>query len=63
MLQRSPETFDPDYGYHRGCAGKVWFASRKAAKRCIRRVNDRTMNAYHCEYCGKWHIGHPRPRK
>jgi hypothetical protein len=49
------------------CAGKEAFQSASLAKevasRKTRRADRRGMNAYHCPYCGAWHIGHHKSIK
>jgi hypothetical protein len=48
-----------------GCFGKIGYPSRAEAeqvRRCVReRRNDGvTLSAYHCDKCGKFHIGRGR---
>jgi len=41
------------------CEGKVRFASAKVAHQVAKRraTRDRDGQAYHCEFCGGYHIG------
>lgn len=45
----------------RSCEGKVRHESAAGANiaraKLARRDDDR-MNAYHCRFCGGWHVGH-----
>lgn len=54
--------------YASGCKGKVPYFSLAEAKRKIREmrdrgVGDRTLNAYECQHCGRFHVGHWPRRK
>lgn len=48
----------------RGCTSKAGFVSRSEARNLSRR--GRTigggLEAYHCQWCDLWHLGHPRRR-
>lgn len=47
------------------CTGKVPFRTRREAQDVSRRVarkgGSHRLKAYHCTYCGAWHLGHPTP--
>ena len=57
-------------GYFAGCKGKIAFDSRQEARDQIVRItrrrkarcfdNSAKLNAYHCAFCGKYHIGNSR---
>lgn len=53
----------------RGCDGKLRNATREDALGQIARMaglgaNPGRFEAYHCQHCGAWHIGHrPKPRR
>jgi hypothetical protein len=42
------------------CAGKVKYTSANDAWAALRHLRGRlgTMQAYHCTFCGGWHLGH-----
>lgn len=44
------------------CARKRQYVTKAEAKRAMAEVNaragGRAMNAFRCEHCGTWHIGH-----
>lgn len=49
---------------YRSCASKIPHVSRREAKQVARLTNTRwgggSLDAYHCGYCGLWHVGHGR---
>lgn len=44
----------------RGCTSKTGYASRREARMRSRhgRHQDGSLTAYHCAFCGLWHLGH-----
>jgi hypothetical protein len=51
-------SYDPRY---QACAGKHVHRDKADAEKHARRERKRTrsvMTAYHCRYCGHWHVGH-----
>jgi hypothetical protein len=48
----------------RGCASKAAFVSRREARSWVRngRRSDGSLDPYHCNVCGHWHVGHRRRR-
>ncbi len=48
----------------RSCTSKIPYASRREARSRVRhgRHQDGTLRAYHCQFCGAWHLGHT-PRR
>lgn len=51
----------------RSCDGKIRHADQREALDHIAGLNRRkgfqgSMNAYRCDFCGGWHVGH-RPRE
>jgi len=50
----------------RGCVSKIPFETLAAADEAVRDLREkpqyhrhaRAMNAYHCKFCGRFHIGH-----
>ena len=42
------------------CIGKAGYRTPALAWKRVRRMNSRGkgVQAYRCEWCGKWHIGH-----
>jgi hypothetical protein len=46
----------------RACLGKRRLPSEEIAERVARLMSRRTASlllAYHCRWCGRWHVGHP----
>lgn len=46
------------------CVGKKRFLSRKQAKAFYKKLNVKAkdpMNAYQCDFCGLYHLGHLSP--
>lgn len=47
-----------------GCTGKVKYPTQRHAKKSLRWRNrhggktDRGLQAYRCEFCDGWHLGH-----
>lgn len=41
-----------------GCQGKHPFPTRSCAQKAAERQRD-FVEAYHCEFCGKYHVGSP----
>lgn len=41
-----------------GKTGKVRHTSKSAARNAMRVVNKADMNAYRCQFCKGWHLGH-----
>ncbi|MFL5674937.1 MAG: hypothetical protein ACJ779_08025 [Chloroflexota bacterium] len=52
----------PTSPLERGCTTKVAYTSRREARTRSRhgRHADGSLQAYHCRYCGGWHLGHRR---
>ena len=48
----------------RGCLSKAVFSSRREARSVANhfRHGDGQVKPYACDYCGGWHLGHPRRR-
>lgn len=46
----------------RGCTSKVPYDSRREARARSRngRHQDGSLQPYHCQHCGAWHLGHRR---
>ena len=46
----------------RGCTSKIAFISRREARTRSRngRHMDGSLQPYHCQNCGAWHLGHRR---
>lgn len=42
----------------KACEGKRRFADRLEAQRVKHRAG-LALDAYHCHFCGGWHLGHP----
>lgn len=53
--------------YYKGCAGKERFSSYGEAdaqlKKWSRGKKKRSINAYRCEFCHGYHVGHKKKRK
>lgn len=51
----------------RSCEGKVAHATREgagiAAAKLRKSFNGGTWAAYHCRWCGCWHVGRPNARQ
>lgn len=51
----------------RSCEGKVAYATQTEAARqagLVRRAHQGGQwSAYHCDFCGKWHVGRPSARQ
>lgn len=49
---------------YRSCASKIPHVSRREAKQVARLTTTRrgggSLDAYHCRFCGLWHVGHGR---
>jgi hypothetical protein len=49
------------------CLGKVKYSKTSALKAAEalkkKRGHLKTIEAYHCEYCDGWHVGHGNPRE
>lgn len=45
--------------YQSMCEGKYKFASPVLAHATMRH---RDMTAFHCKFCGSWHVAHSRPK-
>lgn len=46
------------------CVGKKRFLSRTEAKKFYKKLNVKNkepLNAYQCDFCGLYHLGHLRP--
>lgn len=49
---------------HHHCERKKRYSSKEKALRVLKKLRKRgyiipaSANAYHCKYCGKWHLGH-----
>jgi hypothetical protein len=51
------------YSEQRSCAGKIGYDSRANARIALRRWREQAplnghLEAYACDYCAFWHIGH-----
>jgi len=48
----------------RSCSSKIAYGSRREARARVRdgRNQDGTLRPYRCQFCGLWHLGHPRRR-
>lgn len=53
-----------DKTFTNGCYGKVRFDSHEAALTRMNQFRSRpaTLHPYHCEHCGKWHLGNHKQR-
>jgi hypothetical protein len=56
--------------YERQCKGKRTYASKKNARKAIRRTVTKygaerysTLSVYLCPHCGWWHFGHSRRKR
>ncbi|GAB3863390.1 hypothetical protein GCM10028801_30900 [Nocardioides maradonensis] len=48
------------FNYESTCSGKVRHSSRKEAKHVARTNHPGVrLQAYLCDFCGTWHLGHP----
>ena len=48
-----------------GCEGKQAYPSKEHARRAAKgggRKYKTELHDYHCEFCGRWHIGKPAKR-
>ena len=46
----------------KSCTGKIKYINEEDAERSAKAVHRKTghwIEAYHCVFCGAWHIGHP----
>ncbi len=61
QIDRSPV----DDHFERSCKGKVKYREESAnrAVEAFKKRRNQIMEAYECEYCDGWHIGHPMPEK
>jgi hypothetical protein len=60
VLQSDQMAFRPVGGAGRRCVTKVTYGHRKAL-RAARVLSDRSnedVEAYPCEHCSRWHVGH-----
>lgn len=55
-----------DLRRRRGCDGKVQHRTKRHARNAVRNMERHSatagppLHAYHCRYCGWWHVGHAR---
>lgn len=66
MSAKPTDAEKQEYRRFLGCAGKHAYKSEAKALKAVRKYGEdfpqklAGMNAYHCAFCEKWHIGHSK---